>query len=427
MAAVASAANTGCADAALGDQLLGRLDGLPLAIAQAGAYLQESRVSVEAYLRFYDQQWDELMAVGNEDDAPLQDYPDRSVWTTWAISYQAIYDKHKFAAHLLLLWSFLDNKDLWHGLFATACGASSVAQSMLSEWIGDAATSELAFSRAMMLLCSYSLVEAVEGSAGYTTHPVVHRWAHHSQGKRLATKLGPLAVVAVGWAVPDNLLRDYAAAQRRLLRHVQAGSRWVDQAHIQREGYSSSDSVEGDAKEEEEHQAVLDGAHLLGNLYYNQGKLTEAEQMYLRALRGKVAALGPEHTSTLNTVNNLGNLYYNQGKLAEAEQMYLRALQGYKKALGDGPALNYLPALNTFENLGDLYEKHEKPAEARTMYSIALPGLQHVLGPSSDRCVQLASRMHALSAPQARIDSRQQSTKRQEPSRSSQNEKNRRS
>lgn len=53
------------ADAALGEQLLTRLDGLPLAIAQAGAYMQESMVSVKAYLSFYDQQWDELMATGN--------------------------------------------------------------------------------------------------------------------------------------------------------------------------------------------------------------------------------------------------------------------------------------------------------------------------------------------------------------------------
>jgi hypothetical protein len=56
-------ANIRCADAALGELLLERLDGLPLAIAQAGAYLQESGVSVETYLRFYDQQWNELMAV----------------------------------------------------------------------------------------------------------------------------------------------------------------------------------------------------------------------------------------------------------------------------------------------------------------------------------------------------------------------------
>ena len=70
----------------------------------------------------------------------------------------------------------------------------------------------------------------------------------------------------------------------------------------------------------------------LGNLYADQGKLAEAEQMYQRALQGYEKAWGPEHTSTLDTVNNLGNLYKHQGKLAEAEQMYQRALQGYEKA-----------------------------------------------------------------------------------------------
>ena len=44
-------------------------------------------------------------------DAPLQDYPDRSVWTTWTISYHAIRKKNEATANLLLLWAFLDNKD----------------------------------------------------------------------------------------------------------------------------------------------------------------------------------------------------------------------------------------------------------------------------------------------------------------------------
>jgi tetratricopeptide (TPR) repeat protein len=48
--------------------------------------------------------------------------------------------------------------------------------------------------------------------------------------------------------------------------------------------------------------------------------------MYLRALAGCEKALGPDHTSTLDTVNNLGTLYRAQGKLTEAEEMYLRAL-----------------------------------------------------------------------------------------------------
>ncbi|KAF1817833.1 uncharacterized protein K489DRAFT_303975, partial [Dissoconium aciculare CBS 342.82] len=80
-----------------------------------------------------------------------------------------------------------------------------------------------------------------------------------------------------------------------------------------------------------EHTSTLDTVNNLGNLYSNQGKMAEAEEMYVRALRGKEKAWGAEHTSTLATVNNLGSLYKIQGKLAEAEVMYLRALRGYEK------------------------------------------------------------------------------------------------
>ena len=159
--------------------MFGLLDGLPLAIAQAGAYLQESGVRVGTYLRFYEQQWKELMESRDEADAPLQDYPDRSVWTTWAISYRAIREKDENTANLLLLWAFLDNKDLWYGLFAAACRASSVTARRLSGWIGDIAKNELKFIKATQLLRNYSLIEDVDNLASYATHPVVHRWAYY--------------------------------------------------------------------------------------------------------------------------------------------------------------------------------------------------------------------------------------------------------
>jgi tetratricopeptide (TPR) repeat protein len=72
----------------------------------------------------------------------------------------------------------------------------------------------------------------------------------------------------------------------------------------------------------------------VGVLYKDEGKMAEAEAMYVRALQGKEKALGAEHTSTLDTVNNLGVLYADQGKMAEAEAMCLRALQGYENAAG---------------------------------------------------------------------------------------------
>jgi hypothetical protein len=73
--------------------LFGLLDGLPLGIAQAGV-------------------WRELMESRSLVNTPLQHYLDHTVWTTWAISYYAIRDKHKATANLLLLRSFLDHRDL---------------------------------------------------------------------------------------------------------------------------------------------------------------------------------------------------------------------------------------------------------------------------------------------------------------------------
>jgi tetratricopeptide (TPR) repeat protein len=353
------------------------LDGLPLAISQAGAYLQESGVGLTTYLGFYGQQWSELMESNDLTDTPLQDYPDRSVWTTWAISYQAIRDRHEATANLLVLCSFLDNRDLWHGLFATACRTSPVAAQMLSGWIGEIATNEVKFIGAMKLLRNYSLVEEVSETTSYATHPVVHQWAHHSQGKCVATKLSRLAVVAVGWSVPANTARDYSTLQRRLLPHAEACSRQTVESEASWRGRAERAS-DGDVDESGEQKTVLDAVHFVGDLYADQGKLGEAEKMYERALRGTAEALGPTHTSTLQTVNNLGALYADQGKLGEAEKMYERALRGTAEALGP----THTSTLQTVNNLGALYADQGKLGEAEKMYERALRGKEEALGPN---------------------------------------------
>jgi Tfp pilus assembly protein PilF len=53
------------------------------------------------------------------------------------------------------------------------------------------------------------------------------------------------------------------------------------------------------------NRAPLSSVNNLGILYWQQGKRKEAEEMYMRALRGFEEA---KHTSTLETVYNLGNL-----------------------------------------------------------------------------------------------------------------------
>jgi len=332
------------------------LDGLPLAIAQAGAYLQESGVGVRTYLKFYEQQWTELMESRSRIDAPLQDYPDRSVWTTWTISFNVIQTKDKNVANLLLLWAFLDNKDLWHGLFSAACRASTIVKRRLSEWIGDIASNEIEFIKAIQLLRNYSLLEDIEDLASYATHPVIHRWAYHIQSKKSRVELAQLAVIMIEWAVPDSLSRDYSIMQRRLLSHAQVCSRWVLVNEIGRRTRSRHTN-EMEFEEPKKKEAILDAILLLGNLYNDQDKLAEAEKMYERALKGYEDAIGLENVGI------------------------------------------YKPALNTMWNRGDLYVKRGELTQAREAYSGALMGFQIILGPSSNECQKIKAAFELLNFP----------------------------
>ncbi|KAK7906345.1 kinesin light chain [Apiospora marii] len=105
------------------------------------------------------------------------------------------------------------------------------------------------------------------------------------------------------------------------------------------DGRGRDDVPTGHCKERRRHgdqtTSTLDTVDNLGLLYYDQGKMDEAEAMYQRALQGKGEGMSPSHTSTLDTVGgDLAVLFSDQGRMDEAETMYQRALQGYEKAWG---------------------------------------------------------------------------------------------
>lgn len=343
------------------------------------------------------------MESGQLTDAPLQDYPDRSVWTTWAISYQAIRDKHEAAANLLLLWSFLDNKDLWHGLFAEACQASATASTMLSEWMGNIATSEIKFSNAMVLLRNYSLVEQVQDAGSYATHAVVHRWARHFCSKQFAEKLSQLAVVTVGLAIPSDTAYYCSAGQRRLVPHVQTCFRWVVNCaqkwilELSRACETCSEKTRGD-------QALLEALHLMGLLCVNQGKLAEAKQMYECALDGQEVVLGPKHRSTLTTINDLGVLYQDQRQLDDAKRMYKRALRDRATKFGQDEA----STLETVNNLATLFEEEGKLDFAERMYKWALRGKEQTLEPNHISTLHTINNLGTLHTKQGKLSEAQQ-------------------
>ncbi|CAH0017225.1 unnamed protein product, partial [Clonostachys rhizophaga] len=341
------------------DTLLELLQGLPLALAQAASYLRETGMDVATYIQIYNQQWRKLM----ESDDPLTDYHQGSIATTWAVSLDAIERKSTDATNVLRLWACLDNKQFWHGLLEVAKSADFEEQ--WSPWLFRMANDVACFADAMGLLLRYSMIQAqAEPSGSYAMHPVVHRWVLHLDSNEKNRDFARLALVLLGRLVPGRETKEYWILQQRILPHAEQCSTWIQEDLLRSDETATSD------------KAVIDSVHCLGVLYRDQGKFSEAEAMYNRALEGKEKVLGRDHASTLETVNNLGVLYKDQGKLNEAEVMLDRTLEGREKALGR----DHMSTLDTVDNLGILYWSQGKLTEAEAMYNRALEGKENVLG-----------------------------------------------
>ncbi|KAG9995258.1 hypothetical protein KCU78_g18031, partial [Aureobasidium melanogenum] len=396
------------------DALLEKLGGLPLALTQAGAYISQTAVSINQYLEYYDSTWKVLMEL--QDEYPLQEYAQRSVLTTWRISYEQVKSQSEEASNLLQLWSFLYAGDLWYEL--VACTKELRPETVVPGWRTVLAYDKLRFDRALALLIKYSLVEGRTETASYAMHSVLHSWCRYLGGSEIErSSFRKLAVDIVGQMVPAESMQEYWILQRRLLPHGQEILKGIEQeTHTEidvnelwayeklarmfadQDQHAGAEEMYGRALAGYEkafgleHTSTLNTVNNLGNLYRRQGRLAEAEAMYVRALAGKEKALGPEHTSTLGTVNNLGNLYADQGRLAEAEAMYKRALAGYEKALGP----EHTSTLSTVNNLGNLYRRQGRLAEAEAMYVRALAGKEKALGPEHKYTIETAQDLRAL-------------------------------
>ena len=80
------------------------LQGLPLAIDQAGSYIRETGTSALEYMKSYEETWGELMTQQHE--FALQEATASSILTTWTVSFNELQKKSQDAANLLILWAF---------------------------------------------------------------------------------------------------------------------------------------------------------------------------------------------------------------------------------------------------------------------------------------------------------------------------------
>ncbi|KAI4122850.1 MAG: hypothetical protein LQ338_005584 [Usnochroma carphineum] len=362
-------------------QIVQLLGGLPLALAHAGSYLQQTGITVPDYIASYQHTWKALFDC---DMAPLKEYPNRSVQSTWTLSYEHVKRRDPDAAKMLELWARLDSSDLWYELFTPILTRRIVPKDKLPEWFVRSVHDKTSFTQRIKVLLSYSLVETQLDSSAYSVHPVVHEWCFHNVTENKAD-IAPLALMAVASACPSETEPEYWLLVRRLLPHCERILQWSqsDLQHVQ--GYENT---------------LSNSFSDIASIYFEQGKLHEAEKMYQRALQGLEKALGPEYTSTLDTVNNLGLLYINQGKRKEAENLLQRALEGYGKTLGP----EHTSTLKIANNLGILYSDQGQLKKAKEMYQRAFNGFEKTLGPDHTSTLVTVNNLGCLYDKQGQLE-----------------------
>lgn len=114
-----------------------------------------------------------------------------------------------------------------------------------------------------------------------------------------------------------------------------------------------------------DHLDVATACHILGAMYAERARFTEAEPLLMRALAIRTRAFGPAHGEVALTIEDLADLYRAQGRDAEAESLLegLRAIQPTGRLV---PAVAYSTEANSPVARGDVATADEDSAPAST-------------------------------------------------------------
>jgi hypothetical protein len=137
-----------------------------LALATAGAFLKQNQLTFVEYLQQYDSKW----KVSNRRLRALPEYSDRTLYTTWMISFDQIEKEDRQVAQLLMLLAYFDNQNVSYKLLHAGTSKSSPA------WLIELTNEPGDFTDAMSVLSEYCLVETRPGTDSYSIHVCVHDW-----------------------------------------------------------------------------------------------------------------------------------------------------------------------------------------------------------------------------------------------------------
>jgi tetratricopeptide (TPR) repeat protein len=403
-------AGTVHAEYAAAQELVTALGGLPLALDQAGAYIEETGCSITDYLSRFEQQRAQLLA---RRGTSAGDHP-QSVATTFKLAIQRVERDHPMAVDMLRICAFLHAEAIPEEIFVSHSSHPGSPRDTLT-------ADPYHFDLAIASLRTFSLVQRHAETRTFSIHRLVQAVLQAEMDEQARIQRQRHAIQLLNACFPPVSYEVWKQCERLLL-HVLACAAWLPDEVSDRQLIEvlqrAADYLRERAQYEQaeplylralrlQEQAVeasrLQLAFLLNNLailYTQQGKYEQAEQLYLRALHIREEELGSNHLRLANPLNNLANLYLEQGKSEQAEPLYLRALCIREQALGP----DHLAIANPLNNLAWLYQGQGKYEQAELLYQRALRIREQALGPDHPEVARPLNNLAQLYQEQGRYE-----------------------
>lgn len=361
------------------------MDGLPLALDQVGAYIEEKKCSLSHYIDLYRRQKGPLLKWRGK----LTIEHLESVYSTLLLSFKTVEQDTPAAADLLRVLAFLTPDDIPEEIVVKGANYLGLHLQQVADPIH--------FDSAVAVLSKYSLVQRNVNTKSLSIHRLVQEVLKDGMGEDIQKQWIERVVRAVNKAFPDVEFASWPDCQRCLpqalicAEHIERHNITLPEAArlLDQTGLYLTEFAQHKAEpllqralairefilgtENPDTATSLDN---LGELYHAQGQYVRAEPLLQKALTIREKTLGARHPATANSLNNLARLYRDQRRYSKAEPLLKRASTINEEVFGTE---HYATAMS-FNNLGELYLECGQSAKARSLLQKALSIQEKMLG-----------------------------------------------
>ncbi|KAF8990417.1 hypothetical protein BDQ17DRAFT_1371921 [Cyathus striatus] len=347
---------------------------LPLAIAQAGAYIMNGNCDINNYLKLYRKYRAKLM--DNKEFGGASKY-DKTVYGTWEISFQKLQRMSeastdatvaKYAIIIINICAFFHYMNIPLQIFERAAKYYNscveqykndvrpifvtIMEKELFNIDEDNELDEYLFNKSISILLSYALIKK-ENMKYISLHPLVQLWCQDRlpRKERIYWVKNACGILSTSITYKDTT-EEYEYAQDITLHILQIISKTNNMVKV---------------------NYYFDIFNKFATALKKSGKYKELENFLRKIVQNDTELLGDNDSNTLTNMNILAETYSHLGKWNDAETLLINIIKIYTKLLGEDHPNTLRNDL--FVHILELHKKLlgvEHPDTLRSMSNLAL-------------------------------------------------------